>query len=132
DGRFHRQKISAFALKDGSVSRTGAREVFSVPVAGNTKRFSIVCLTNNRIALTNDSNLNLLLDAKKHPEEVADWRARFERLAGSPIFAVIRQDAALGASLAAQAPGGLRSPQLSTLLDQLQWVTVAGKPENDR
>jgi len=41
---------------------------------------------------------------------------------------VIRQDAGAGSALAAQAPGGLRSPQLSTLLDQLQWITLAGKP----
>ncbi|HTC76992.1 MAG TPA: hypothetical protein VK657_00180, partial [Terriglobales bacterium] len=45
---------------------------------------------------------------------------------------MIRQDAAIGTALAAQAPSGLRSPQLSTLLDQLQWITLAGKPENDR
>src|SRR5258706_502997 len=78
------------------------------------------------------AKLYVYLDAKKRPEEVSQWRARFERLAGSPVFAVIRQDAAVGAALAAQAPGGLRSPQLSTLLDQLQWITLAGKPENDR
>jgi len=89
-------------------------------------------LRNDRIALTGDANLDVYLDAKKRPEEVSQWRARFERLAGSPVFAVIRQDAAVGAALAAQAPGGLRSPQLSTLLDQLQWITLAGKPENDR
>ena len=34
--------------------------------------------------------------------------------------------------LAEQAPGGLRSPQLSALLDQLQWITLAGKPDGDR
>ena len=44
---------------------------------------------------------------------------------------MFRQDAAIGSSLAAQAPGGLRSPQLSTLLDQLRWITLAGKPENN-
>jgi hypothetical protein len=48
------------------------------------------------------------------------------------MFAVIRQDAAAGTALAAQAPGGFRSPQLSTLLDQLQWITIAGKPDGDR
>src|SRR4029077_6321005 len=61
-----------------------------------------------------------------------EWRSRFERLAGSPVFAVMMQEAALRAALPAQAPGGIRSPQLSTLLDQLQWITLAGKPENDR
>src|SRR5205814_10305185 len=81
---------------------------------------------------TDDQHLALLSDAKKRAEDAADWRARFERLAGSPVFAVIRQDDAIGTALAAQAPSGLRSPQLSTLLDQLQSITLAGKPENDR
>src|SRR5260370_20711413 len=26
----------------------------------------------------------------------------------------------------------MRSPQLSALLDQLQWITIAGKPDGDR
>src|SRR5467141_1398743 len=132
DGKFDRQRISAYALKDGSVVKTGGREIFSVPVGGTTKKIIFTFLRNDRIALTGDANLAVYLDAKKRSEEVSEWRPRFERLAGSPIFAVIGQDAAVGAALAAQAPGGLRSPQLSTLLDQLQWITLAGKPENDR
>src|SRR6266481_2096323 len=132
DGKFDRQKISAYALKDGSAAKTGGREIFSVPVNGTAKKISLTFLRNDRIAVTGDSNLALFLDAKKRAEDAADWRARFERLAGSPVFVVIRQDAAVGATLAAQAPSGLRSPQLSTLLDQLQWITLARKPENDR
>jgi hypothetical protein len=132
DGKFDRQKISAYALKDGSAVKTVGREIFTVPVSGTSKKIAFTFVQNDRIALTNDSNLAVFLDARKPPAEVLDWRARFDRLAGSPAFAVIRQDAAIGAALAAQAPGGLRSPQLSTLLDQLQWITLAGKPENDR
>jgi len=132
DGKFDRQKISAYALKDGSAAKTGGREIFSVPVNGTAKKISLTFLRNDRIAVTGDSNLAFFLDARKRAEDAADWHARFERLAGSPVFAVIRQDAAVGAALAAQAPRGLRSPQLSTLIDQLQWITLAGKPENDR
>jgi hypothetical protein len=44
---------------------------------------------------------------------------------------VVRQDAGAGAALSARAPGGLQSPQLSALIDQLQWITFAGKPEAD-
>jgi len=132
DGNFDRQKISAYALNDGSITRTGGREIFSVPVSGTTRKISFAFLKNGRIALNNDSNLALFLDAKRGSEDVAEWRARFERLAGSAVFAVVRQDAAIGAALSAQAPGGYRSPQLSALLDQLQWITLAGKPENDR
>ncbi|PYU55669.1 MAG: hypothetical protein DMG56_25035 [Acidobacteria bacterium] len=132
DGKFDRQKISAYALKTGSSVRTDGREIFSLPVSGTARKIYLTFLRNDRIAVTDDQHLALLSDAKKRAEDAADWRARFERLAGSPVFAVIRQDAAIGTALAAQAPSGLRSPQLSTLLDQLQWITLAGKPENDR
>jgi hypothetical protein len=132
DGKFDRQKISAYALKDGSVLKTGGREIFSVPVSGTAKKISFAFLKNSRIALSNDSNLAVFLDSKNRPEDASEWRSRFERLAGSPVFAVIRQDAAFGAAIAAQAPGGFRSPQLAALLGQLQWITLAGKPENDR
>jgi hypothetical protein len=50
-------------------------------------------------------------------------------VAGSPVFAVIRQDAETGSALASRTPGGFQSPQLSTLLNQLQWITLAGKPQ---
>lgn len=132
DGKFDRQKITALAKKAGNTLRTSEHEILSVPVSGAAKRISFTFLRNDRIALTNDTNLAVFLDGKKKLDEVAEWRARFERLAGSPVFVVIRREAALGAALCAQAPGGYRSPQLCTLLDQLQWITLAGKPENDR
>src|SRR6266849_2566246 len=132
DGKFDRQKISAYVLKDGSAVKAGGHEIFSTTISGTSRKISFAFLTNQRIALANDSNLAVFLDAKKRSEDASEWRVRFERLAGSPLFAVIRQDAALGAALTAQAPGGLRSPQLSALLDQLQWITLAGKPESDR
>ena len=131
DGKFDRQKISAYALKDGSSVKLGSVEIFSVPVSGAAKRISFAFLKNDRIAVTNEPELNVLLNTKIGPGDASEWRARFKRLAGSPVFAVFRQDAAVGGVLASQAPGGLRSPQLSTLLDQLQWITVGGKPENN-
>jgi len=131
DGKFDRQKISAYAGKDSTSARVGGREIFSVPVSGTAKKISFAFLTNDRMAVTNDADLPALLNAKKPSGDASEWRARFDRLAGSPVFAVFRQDAAVGAALATQAPGGLRSPQLSTLLDQLQWITLAGKPEDN-
>lgn len=132
DGRFDRPKISAFAMKTGALTKIGVREIFSVPTNEDSKRMSFAFVRNDRIALTNGPNLAGFLDAKNSGADAAEWRSRFERLAGSPVFAVIRQDAAPGSALASQAPGGLRSPQLSTLLDQLQWITIGGKPQTDR
>src|SRR5207245_6932129 len=101
DGKFDRQKISAFAKKDGTAATTGGREIYSVPVGGTANKISFAFLRNDRIALTNDSNLAVFLDAKKRSEDVADWRMRFERLGGSTVFAVLRKDATLCAALPA-------------------------------
>jgi hypothetical protein len=132
NGKFDRQKISAYAAKSGTVARTGGREIFIVPVTGSQKKISLTFLRNDQVALTNDADLGILLGPRKEDEDKRAWSTRFERLAGSPVIAVIRQDAAAGTALAAQAPSGLRSPQLSSLLDQLKWITLAGKPENDQ
>jgi len=131
DGKFDKSKISGMAMKSGTRLKIGAREIFSVPVSGSTKKIPFTFLRSDRIALTNEADLARSLAPKKGEADAGDWRARFERLSGSPIFAVIRQNAA-GAALVERAPGGFRSPQLSSLLEQLQWITVAAKPENDR
>ncbi|HKN76796.1 MAG TPA: hypothetical protein VJW94_16575 [Candidatus Acidoferrum sp.] len=131
EGRFDRKKISAYASQTGTRESRGGREIFSVPVTGGTRRITFTFLRNDRIALTNASTLESSLSLPHADSDSLAWRERFRRLAGSPLFAVVRQDAGAGAALSAQAPGGLQSPQLSALIDQLQWITVAGKPEAD-
>jgi hypothetical protein len=131
DGKFDRAKLSAYASKFGALEKNGGGEIYSVPVGGTSKKISFAFLKNDRMVLTDGPDISVFLNENNRKEDAAEWRMRFERLAGSPLFAVIRQDAGAGSALAAQAPGGLRSPQLSTLLDQLQWITLAGKPDND-
>jgi hypothetical protein len=132
-GRFDHQKIALYATRMGAHTSQPGREGFTLPPANSaTPKFSFAFLKNDLIALTDALDLPPLLAHPPKGEDAREWRARFERLAGSPLFAVIRQDAAAGDALASQAPGGLRSPELSALLDQLQWITVAGKPEGDR
>jgi hypothetical protein len=132
DGRFDRKRITALALKSGTCSTQKGHEICSVLAHGSPREISFTFWKNGRLALTNSRQLLEFLSGPRINSDTRDWQARFERLAGSPVFAVIRQDAAFGAALSAQAPGGWRSPQLSMLLDQLEWITVAGIPENDR
>lgn len=132
DGRFDRQKISALANKSGTIEKRGGHEIFAIPESAGAINIYLTFLSNNRIALTDRADLAQTLAATKHSDGGAEWRSRFARLGGSPIFAVIRQDAAPGEAFTERAPGGLSSPQLSTALNQLQWITLAGKPENDR
>lgn len=132
DGRFDRQKISALANKSGTVEKRGGQEIFAIPESGDGKKIYLTFLSNNRIALTDRADLAQTLAAKRRNDDGAELRSRFERLGGSPVFAVIRRDAAPGEALTERAPGGFSSPQLSSALDRLQWITLAGKPENDR
>jgi hypothetical protein len=131
EGRFDRKKIGAYVSQTGTREYRGGKEIFSVPVAGGTRRIMFTFLRNDRIALTNDTSLESSLSQPRTNSDSEAWGERFRRLAGSPVFIVVRQDAGAGAALSAQAPGGLQSPQLSALIDRLQWITVAGKPEAD-
>jgi len=139
EGHFDKKTIKAYAAKNGAMQNSGGVEIFSLPIAGSSAHLSFTFLTNDRIALTNHNDFATWLHGAKAVDE-AEYRERFARVAGSPLFAVIRNDAlkdAFGAEPAAQdlarrATGGLSSPQLSSLLAQLEWLTVAGKPENNK
>jgi hypothetical protein len=127
EGRFDRKKIEAYAAKSGTRENRSGREIFSVPLS-DARKISFTFVSKNKIALTDEGDLAALLAPVPVSPDVRDWRERFTREAGSPLFAVIRQDAGSANPLASQAPGGFQSPQLSALLDQLQWITLAGKP----
>lgn len=133
-GRFDQQKIMSYALQHGkwSLAENNKREFF-VPLGGSSRMLSFMFLQDDELILANDDvGFEKLHDALHSDARRVEWRSRFERLGGSPVFAVIRQDAAPGEALTERAPGGFSSPQLSTALDRLQWITLAGKPENDR
>jgi hypothetical protein len=132
DGRFDRQRISALVNKSGTVEKRGGHETYAIPGSGGARKIYLTFLSHDRIAITDRADLGQTLGGRKRSDHGAEWRSRFERLGGSPVFAVIRQDAAPGEALTERAPGGFSSPQLSTALNQLQWITVAGKPDDNR
>jgi hypothetical protein len=132
DGRFDRKRITTFAMQSGTRVIEGRREIFSVPMNGSARRISFTFIQDDRIAITDQPELSKILSTHQKDADAGEWRMRFEQLAGSPIFSVIRQEADAGNALVRKAPGGLRSPQLSALLDQVQWFTLAGKPQGDR
>jgi hypothetical protein len=132
EGRFDKKKITTYAMQSGARVMDGGREIFSAPVNGGARRILFTFLQDNRIAITDQPELSKILSANsKEDVDAGEWRMRFRRLAGSPVFSVIHQEAE-GSALAGKAPSGLRSPQLSALLDHVQWFTVAGKLEGDR
>jgi hypothetical protein len=128
EGRFDRNKVEAYAARAGTRESRGGREIFSVPLGDPGHRISFVFLSKSKIALTDAVDIAPFLAPVPDSGDMRNWRERFTRVAGSPVFAVIRQDSEAGSALASRAPGGFQSPQLATLLNQLQWITLAGKP----
>ena len=131
EGRFDRKKIEAYASRSGTREARGGREIFTVPLSDSARRISFAFLKKEEVALTDGGDLSAFLAASPNSSDAREWRERFMREAGSPVFVVIRQDAAAGSALASRSPGGFQSPQLSALLDQLQWITLAGKPQDN-
>jgi hypothetical protein len=130
EGRFDRKKIEAYASRSGTRETRSGREILTVPLSDSARKISFAFLGKEEVALTDAGDLAAFLAPVPNSTDAREWRERFTREAGSPVFAVIRQDAAAGTALASRTPGGFQSPQLSALLDQLQWITLAGKPQD--
>jgi len=130
EGKFDQSKIEAYLIKAGKAVRQGSLKVYVLPGVTNEKPLCIALLSTQRIAITNDENLFSALSDAVRQGGHSEWQKRFDRLRGSPAFAVIRQDPAVEAALGSVAPGGFRSPQLAVLINQLQWISIAAKPES--
>src|SRR5271163_983357 len=141
DGAFDQKKIAAYLAKVGATQKQAGRDIYSIPtnlpspagdpISPDKSQILLTFLSPSRIAATNDADLSAYLDQKNSAPDPAQWRTRFARLAGSPIFVVVRQNGDTASALAAQTPGGFQSPQLSALLAQLSWLTLAAQPQTD-
>jgi len=126
EGRFDRKKIGAYASQFGSLKTADGKTLYAVPISGSSRKSFFVFLRDDRIAWANDSSFF----QRPSSNPPAEWREHFSRLAGTPLFVILRPDSSTASALA-QAPGGLRSPQLASLLSQLQWISIAGKPDGN-
>src|SRR5216684_5081388 len=100
EGRFDRKKIEAYASRSGTRENRGGREIFSVPLSGSARKVSFAFLSKEKVAFTDSGDLVPFLAPLPNSADTRVWRERFTRVAGSPVFAVMRQDAAAGSMLA--------------------------------
>jgi len=127
EGRFDRRRIEAYGARFGALKTAEGRTLYAVPDSNSPRKVYFSFLRDDRIAWANDSSYFFQPNSKVSPSE---WREHFRRVAGTPAFVILRQDAGAAAALA-QAPGGLHSSQLATLISQLQWISIGGKPEGN-
>ncbi len=131
DGRFDRKKIEEYAGRAGQ--RVGEKNnvVFALDVNSSGRKTFLTFLSDDRVAWTNDPGYATWFKQTASFAGRREWEEHYARLAGSAVLVVMRQDAGTTGMLARQAPGGFRSPQLATLLSQLEWITIGGKPEGN-
>jgi len=128
DGRFDRTKIDAYGAKFGALKSSSGKSLYAVPLAGPSRTAFFSFLGDDRVTWSNDA---AYFAQPRSALSSADWREHFLRLAGTPVFAVLHEGSDALGDFAQHAPGGLGSPQLATLLSQLQWISIGGKPEGN-
>src|SRR5215471_15168316 len=116
EGKFDRAKIAAFLSHSGQTVQQGSLQVYALPATANEKPLYVALFSPQRLAITNSENLFATLSDAVGQASHSEWQAHFDRLAGSPAFAVIRQDPAVQTILGSAAPRGYRSPQLAALI----------------
>lgn len=131
EGRFDPEKIAVYALKSGTRILREGREIYSTPLSGSARNISLTFLGPNRLAITDGTDL---LPYLKQPaaEDAAELRERALRLAGSPFFLILRQEALTSLARKAPTSGGLRFDQLPAILASLRWLTLGARPDADR
>jgi hypothetical protein len=129
EGRFDRKKIESYSAHFGTLKTANGKTIYAVNLSNPVRTAYFTFLRDDQVAICNDASCFFQATGKSINAE--EWREHFLRMAGTPLFAVMRQDSQLLTALSQRTPGGYRSPQLATLLGQLQWVSVGAKPEGD-
>lgn len=130
EGRFDRKKMEAYSARFGTLKTAAGKTIYAVPLSKPARTAYFTFLRDNQVALCSDASCFFQVSAKNTDDE--EWRDHFLRLAGTPLFGVMRQDSQLLVALSQKGPGGWRSPQLATLLGQLRWVSVSAKPDGEQ
>jgi hypothetical protein len=125
DGRFDQQKIKAYALRTGKILPSTNPAVYEVP--GNPTVF-FQFISSTRIAIASGNNARRLLsDSLDLAARDSAMKARLDRVAGAPIFAVARTDNLPPSFYENFA----KAPQLEKLARSVRGLSLAGKPVGD-
>jgi hypothetical protein len=130
EGRFDQKKIEAYNARFGTLKTANGKTIYAVTLSDPPRTAYFTFFRNDQVAICNDASCFFQPSGKSLSAE--QWREHFLRMAGTPLFCVMRQDSALLSDFSQHSAGGWRSPQLAGLLGQLQWVSVAAKPDGDQ
>jgi hypothetical protein len=124
------QRLLAYAKSNGRTDQVIGHEAIRIDLKNPSETFYFAILNKRRVAVA--TSLPALARAWHTGAPEPEWPERILRVAGSPIFLVLRQDSAALDALTGRAPQAFTSPELFSLIKQLEWITLAGKPDQQR
>jgi hypothetical protein len=127
DGRFDRQKIQNYAIRNGTLDRQHGHDVFLFPARAPNTWNSFLFLDNHRVALAEGSSIAPVLTPHAVDFATDPARERAAHLAGAAVLAITRVPAVPDNFF----PAGMQSAQLASLTRSVQWITLAARPEGE-
>src|SRR5262249_54058432 len=88
EGKFQRKQIETYLSRNSQPEKEGNLVTFPVPARTGARSAWFAFLDDHRIAISDSDNLPHILSAMMAGSARAEWQKRFDRLAGSPLFAV--------------------------------------------
>jgi hypothetical protein len=124
DGRFDQQKITAYALRTGKAEERGGHSTYVLPASTPGGEVTIRFIAADRIALVSQPQGKTLAVADTSDPTGAALKERINRVAGSPLFAVVRMDAVPKDAVI----GSFRIDAITGSMQGVKWLTLSASP----
>ncbi len=124
DGRFDQQKIASYALRTGKAEERDGHSTYVVPASTPGGEVSIRFISADRIQLVSHPQGNTPATADASDPTAAAMKERINRVAGSPLFAVVRMDAVPKDVMI----GSFRIDTITGSMQGVKWLTLSASP----
>lgn len=124
DGRFDQQKITAYALRTGKAEERDGHSTYVLPASTPGGEVTIRFLAADRIQLVSQPQGKTLAVADTSDPTGAQLKERINRVAGSPLFAVVRMDAVPKDAVI----GSFRIDAITGSMQGVKWLTLSASP----
>jgi hypothetical protein len=124
DGRFDQQKITSYALRTGKAEQRDGHSMYVLPASTPGGEVTIRFIAADRIQLVSHPQGNALAKTDNSDSTTAAMKERISRVAGSPLFAVVRMDAVPKDAVI----GSFRIDAITGSMQGVKWLTLSASP----
>jgi hypothetical protein len=124
DGRFDQQKIASYALRTGKSEERDGHSLYVLPASTPGGEVTVRFISADRIQLVSHPQGKTLAPTDTSDPTGAAVKERINRVAGSPLFAVVRMDAVPKDVMI----GSFRIDTITGSMQGVKWLTLSASP----